>query len=1639
MLIGAVVPAYRLANSTQTPSPNYGSNVLNASGSSNTPSSPSLENPLYPGKANLVATINVMNLPNAGGSPGPAEHIPTLTRVGPLLAYGSPSQESSKTSTTTRITPDTIAGTSNSNVTISSSFNAMNQIGSCSCIPPDVQLATGPNHIVEMVNLAGAIYTKQGTLVKSFELATFFNAGFDFISDPKILYDASTGVWFASLIDTQQSMLNPSNLTIATSATSDPTGVWRIYKIVKAPYLTDQPIIGVSDDKFVLSANDFAQVGNTFVYSGAQYWVLNKFQLIEGFPAVDFATFGPDINLISVHPAQSLSSTTTEWMASNLFNQATQYFYNNSIDIISLSGTPPNVTPSITNIPLSIGTFANGTIPGGAQPGTSTKVANNDIRILDAAWFQGKLWFTLNDACKPTGDTQLRACFHMTQIDTTTISVKQDFDVGTAGQYFYFPALRIDALGDLDIIYGYSSSSAVGGTDIYPSLAVAGQAVSDPIDTLTSPKTLVAGNSNDTSTRYGDYFGASVDPSNPSIVWVAGEYHNITIGRRFFIEGSGSYNNWSTYIGSIRVTRTNSPSTPITVTDFGVSGPQTTFALAQGTQTTITIGITSLNFAGTVTLTTSSTPTGPTVSANPSSVTLSAGGTASSTLSFSTTMTGIYSVALTGTSGSLSHNFFATFIVTPIVFTINQNTNFTGVNVKTTGSVSIDYPSNAFTLSGSASVVATNSTTQATLYSSTTPITKLPFTLNSTGFYQSQFLLDVAVSPYHLSTNVWVAYPQSTSGPGHNATITSLTRNLDIDLNGTVDLTDEIILENSIGCSIGQTCYNPQADINADGTVDFTDDGILMTFIGAPDYFKPVPSFSLAGTTQLISFQTGRSTNSTVTVTSLNDFSGTVTISAKVSPVITNGPTVAMNPASISILSGGFQQSTLQISSSSSTPGGIYVVNVTATSGSQSQSVFYAVAATPVSLTINTSTTIDGLITTGSGTLSIDTGSANPFTISGAITVTAKNASTQALVFTYTYNVANVPLRQFGSIAPGTSNAPSFAFVRVIFFDIPSSPYHHMIQAITQWDGPESTHLVAPFVSQGGGRNPDWDLNGIFDVNDYYIIFNGLGCQIGTPCYDPRADIGATGLPGFAILNFIQYNEGSIVLMPFTTTANPSTVSFTLAGPSANSTITITNLSGSFGGVSLAVTVSPSGPVTSLWPYTLTPPAFGSSTSALSISADAATPGTYTVTVTSNGDYQTETATVTVTVAGDFSVSSNPSNIIIQVGSSGTSTITATSVNGFSGYVAYYPFANVNIVATAVNDSSCRAFGLTINQPLPLNFQTSLPSSVIGTSCNGQFSFSELFGISNNPPSFNYVEFGVNATTGHWRANISVNLVSLANVNTDYSHHVHASFQTGIVTGPLSTSYGGPVNVPAGGSQPMTFTVYTTSSTPVGNYTFYLTGTSGGLTHTITVTAQVVDFTINASSPSPVDIGSSATSTITITALNHFPGTVSLSDSVPSGLSCGAISPGSVTGSGTATVSCSSTVAGNYTLTITGNSGSLSHSTSVTFRFQDYTLSANPTSLTIKHGSSGNSTITLTSLNGFSGTVALNATITPVVSHGPTAKLSPPTVTLTPNNSGGSTLTIATSPTTPKQTYTITLTATSGNLVHTVTINLTVT
>jgi hypothetical protein len=203
------------------------------------------------------------------------------------------------------------------------------------------------------------------------------------------------------------------------------------------------------------------------------------------------------------------------------------------------------------------------------------------------------------------------------------------------------------------------------------------------------------------------------------------------------------------------------------------------------------------------------------------------------------------------------------------------------------------------------------------------------------------------------------------------------------------------------------------------------------------------------------------------------------------------------------------------------------------------------------------------------------------------------------------------------------------------------------------------------------------------------------------------------------------------------------------------------------------------------------------------------------------------------------------------------------------------------------------------------------------------------------------------------------------------------------------------------------------------------------------------DFTISAS-PSSVTVqqGNNGTSTISTTALNGFNNAITLSASgQPSGVTVTFGTnpiPAPGTGSSLMTMTVGGSVTpGTYTITVTGVGGGITHTTTVSLTVTgvtpDFSISASPTSVTVARGSSGNSTISTTALNGFNSAISLSAS-------GQGAHV---TVSFSPNpiaapGTGSSVMTITVGRNARRGTRTITVTGTGGGVTHSTTVTLTI-
>ncbi len=462
----------------------------------------------------------------------------------------------------------------------------------------------------------------------------------------------------------------------------------------------------------------------------------------------------------------------------------------------------------------------------------------------------------------------------------------------------------------------------------------------------------------------------------------------------------------------------------------------------------------------------------------------------------------------------------------------------------------------------------------------------------------------------------------------------------------------------------------------------------------------------------------------------------------------------------------------------------------------------------------------------------------------------------------------------------------------------------------------------------------------------------------------------------------------------FSLSATPASQTVT-PGSGTSYTATVSALNGFTGGVSLGVSGVPAGATATLNPASIS----GSGTSTLNVSTSSSTPaGTYTLTITGTSGSLSHSASVTLVVNP---VGGTP---VYQINSGGAAVTSFAADAFFSG-------GQTDTVTAAINTSG-------VTNPAPMAVYQS-----------------ERWGgdSASNPAPFSYTFTKLTAGASY--------TVRLHFAEIFWTAAGQRKFNVAINGTPVLTNFD--IVAAAGAANKAIVQQFTTTATSTGTIGISFTvGTAdapkiSGI-EIIPAAPPTPDFTLSAAPGSQtVTAGNSTSYSATVTAVNGFSGSVALSVSgVPAGATA-TFNPASLSGAGssTLTIATGTAAAGTYPLTITGSSGTMTHSASVTLVINpqpvpDFTLTASPNSQTVIVGNSTSYTATVSAVNGFAGSVALSVSGVPA---GATATLNPTAVT----GSGTSTLTVA-SGTAAAGTYPLTITGSSGTLTHSATVTLVV-
>jgi len=507
-----------------------------------------------------------------------------------------------------------------------------------------------------------------------------------------------------------------------------------------------------------------------------------------------------------------------------------------------------------------------------------------------------------------------------------------------------------------------------------------------------------------------------------------------------------------------------------------------------------------------------------------------------------------------------------------------------------------------------------------------------------------------------------------------------------------------------------------------------------------------------------------------------------------------------------------------------------------------------------------------------------------------------------------------------------------------------------------------------------------------------------------------------TNTPGagtYGAMNCASNPEGWGCLLQFANPSQPepdftisaSSESGLSTGQSASSTITITGENGFDGTVTLTDTV-PSG----LTCYTITPSNLtGSGIATVSCSSSIAS--IYTLTITgANGSLVHSTTATFNFKQQDFTITAtSPSGVYTT--RSATATISVSSANGFNGTVALADTVPAGLDCGALTTTDLAGSGsvtVSCNSPTAGTYTLNVTgtSGPLIHSASAMFRFKDFILTTSHPPLVD-----VGASTNSTITIVGLNGFSGTVLLAD-------TVPNGLTCGPIT-----PSSITANGNATLSC-----NSTAQSVYSVTIQATSGSLSHLTNVSLTFgtpPDFAVSSIQPLGVEAGSNITSTITVSLIHGFNGTVVLTEAVPSNLTCEPISPATITGNSTATISCHPTAASTYPVTIIGRSGSLVRTSTFVITAVDFSLSASPTSISVNINATGVSTITVAALNGFGGNVTID-------SSNPTGLMT----TLSSNSViGSASLSLGVS-SAAVGTYTVVITGTSGSLRRTATLTV---
>ena len=513
-------------------------------------------------------------LPNRLGSSGPSGPDPVLQDAGP--AAGAP--------------------------TTGANFEGLNNVNGV--LPPDTVGDVGPNHYVQMVNLAFAIWNKSGNLLYGPANTNTLWQGFGGPcettndGDPIVLYDHLADRWMMSQFALPRFPRGPFYQCIAVSQTPDPTGAWHRYEFtISSDKLNDYPKFGVWPDGYYMSINQFKCNFVSCSWGGAGAVVFERDKMLLGQPArmVYFDLLNTDANLGGMLPAD-LDGPAPPANTPNYFAQMDDNAWGYSPDQLQLwkfqvNWSNPSSSTFTLGTTLSTASFDTNMCGYSrnciSQPG-GTKVDAISDRLMYRLQYRNfgtHQTLVTNHTVDTNGSDRAGIRWYELRDTGSGWGIFQQGTFSPDANHRWMGSLAMNGLGDIAL--GYSISS----TSVSPSIRVTGRLDGDPGNQMTQGEVTIVNGSGfqgHSSGRWGDYSAMAVDPVDDCTFWYTQEYYNSTTS------GGAA---WQTRVGAVKLRDCglvdNPPSVTITSPADGATVAGTVTTLADAIDD---IGVTQVEF-----------------------------------------------------------------------------------------------------------------------------------------------------------------------------------------------------------------------------------------------------------------------------------------------------------------------------------------------------------------------------------------------------------------------------------------------------------------------------------------------------------------------------------------------------------------------------------------------------------------------------------------------------------------------------------------------------------------------------------------------------------------------------------------------------------------------------------------------------------------------------------------------------------------------------------------------------------------------------------------------------------------------------------------------------------------------------------